>query len=132
MIDKVYVIDDDKMVLFIQEKMLNATQFSKSISKFSDGQEALNQLESEVVKEVVVFLDINMPYMNGWEFLEKMEKLSFKTKVNVIMVTSSINPEDEENARSNKFVIDFLVKPVKTEALNQLKTNNTAIKHLFS
>ena len=132
MIDKVYVIDDDKMVLFIQEKMLNATQFSKSISKFSDGQEALNQLESEVAKEVVVFLDINMPYMNGWEFLEKMEKLSFKTKVNVIMVTSSINPEDEENARSNKFVIDFLVKPVKTEALNQLKTNNTAIKHLFS
>lgn len=132
MIDKVYVIDDDKMVLFIQEKMLNATQFSKSISKFSDGQEALNQLESEEAKEVVVFLDINMPYMNGWEFLEKMEKLSFKTKVNVIMVTSSINPEDEENARSNKFVIDFLVKPVKTEALNQLKTNNTAIKHLFS
>jgi len=130
MVDKVYVVDDDKMVLFIQEKMLNAASFCKSISKFSDAQDALDQIKNEKTNEIVILLDINMPYMSGWEFLQKIESIELQTKVNIIMVTSSINPEDEEEARGQKLVIDFLIKPVKIDNLNKLK-KNPAIQHLF-
>lgn len=130
MVEKVYVIDDDKMVLFIQEKMLNASQFCTSILKFDEAQDALEELKNEKAKELILFLDINMPYMSGWEFLKKIENIETQTKINVIMVTSSINPEDEEVARSKSLVIDFLIKPVKIDHLNQLKKHE-AIQHLF-
>lgn len=130
MVKRVYVIDDDKMVLFIQDKMLRASNFCEDVLKFYDVQEALENLKKETLDEVILFLDINMPYMSGWEALNELKKINSKTQFKVVMVTSSIDLEDKEEAKNYSQVIDFLIKPVNVDRLNELKSN-PSIKHLF-
>lgn len=62
-----------------------------------------------------------MPVMNGWEFLEAIQTSSYRDKVLVVMVTSSINNSDKKNASHYSQVIDYLVKPLSVESCRQLK-----------
>lgn len=128
----VMVIDDDKMVLFIQEKMMQMSGFSDAPLKFEDASKALDYFKSNntLKDEVVIFLDINMPYISGWEFLDEIGKNKPSQKVHVIVVTSSIDLRDKENAFEYKSVVDYLVKPVTKDNLIALKSNKH-LKHLF-
>ncbi len=131
MIRKAFIIDDDKMVLFIQEKMLNASQFCTSSVKFHNVKEALESFTNETSREdCLIFLDINMPYMSGWEVLSELDTIDPENSLKVVMVTSSIEEEDRIEAKKYHRVIDFLIKPVNVERLNRLK-ENPAIKHFF-
>ena len=125
------VIDDDKMVLFIQEKMLQMSGFSSTPLKFEDASKALDYFKSNTnTKDVIIFLDINMPYISGWEFLDELEENQPKQNINVIVVTSSIDLRDKESAFEYDSVVDYMVKPVTKENLVQLKSNKN-LKHLF-
>lgn len=121
---KVLIIDDDSIVLFIQEKMLKKCEISSHPFTFKDARKAINFLKlQEPEHHFLILLDINMPLMNGWEFLEEVKNLLVYPNVKVLMVTSSINKYDKEKSKIYKSVIGFIEKPISTENCLKLKEN---------
>lgn len=115
----VCLIDDDKIYQFTAKKMLEATGMAKSIQSFYDGSEALAFFSGENSKDVsnlpdVIFLDIIMPVMNGWEFLDEYEKLcnGFPKTMSLYVVSSSVDDADIRRSRQYGSVTDYIVKPI--------------------
>jgi CheY-like chemotaxis protein len=116
--------------LTISELMLNSVSFTEQIDKAMDGKDALDYLD-KILEEKdmtgkapqLILLDINMPVMNGWEFLQEFvpayaEKLP-DTKI--IILSSTIDPEDFAQAKKFPVVVDFISKPLDLQMLESLK-----------
>jgi CheY-like chemotaxis protein len=90
---------------------------------FSSGQEALNYLRknNDPEKHFLILLDLNMPVLNGWEFLQLTEEDSMAANIYVVIVTSSINREDYIRSKDFKQVIGFFRKPLDTSCMEHLK-----------
>ncbi|WP_439559243.1 response regulator [Dyadobacter sp.] len=87
---KILLVDDDPVFLFLHEKLLRKVGIEVSIDKCSDGQQALAYIESDHEENVFcVLLDINMPVMNGWEFLRSIQRLPYNASINVFIVSSA-------------------------------------------
>jgi CheY-like chemotaxis protein len=126
-------IDDDDITLMLFKKVITKAQFSKEIITAQNGEEALNffkSLKNKSTEEAItnqpqlIFLDLNMPVMGGWEFLDHFnttEYFSFN-KIKVVILSSTIDPEDINKAKNYPIVIDFLPKPITTSMLDYLKT----------
>lgn len=100
-INTIFIIDDDPITVFGIRKMLNSVVDCNSIKTFANGKLALDGItslikENERIPEVI-FLDINMPIMDGWQFLEEFISLPIEQKIRVNIVTSSIDPHDKKN-----------------------------------
>ncbi|MBL0883973.1 MAG: response regulator [Chitinophagaceae bacterium] len=115
----VCLIDDDKIYQFTAKKMLEATGMAKDIRSFYDGSEAIAFFSGENSKDPenlpdVIFLDINMPIMNGWEFLEEYEKIKnyFPKSMALYVVSSSVDDADIRRSRQYDSVTDYIVKPI--------------------
>lgn len=132
MLDQILCVDDDPITLMLCKKVIVKACFSNEIITSQNGEEALdyfNKLkhtyaESEIKKHPqVIFLDLNMPVMGGWEFLDIFntpEYSEFST-IKVVVLSSTIDPDDLEKAKSYSMVIDFLSKPITTSMLEYLK-----------
>lgn len=124
MIEKVLCIDDDQITLMLCAYSIKKAEFAKSIETFTDAKGALtyfkNIKESGMESPQLIFLDLNMPGMNGWEFLDAFnhEFSNFFPEIKVVILTSSIDPEDKKKSYSYKNVINFIHKPLNTEHLN--------------
>ncbi|MGN7515923.1 MAG: response regulator [Allomuricauda sp.] len=122
-IDTLYLIDDDDTYQFIVKKTISSTRLVKSIKIFSNGKLAIDFLESVLgnVNEIpdVILLDLSMPVMDGWQFLERyfLLKPRIGKKVVIYVVSSSIDPSDVERAKSISEVTDYFVKPLTKEKL---------------
>ncbi len=113
---KIWFIDDDDINNLLSERLIGKHFPDTKCRTFIDAEEALNELQkNSTLKPDAIFLDINMPRMNGWEFLEEFEKL--KLPINVYMLTSSIDPRDQQKAHTYSFVKDFISKPLREERL---------------
>lgn|SRR5690606_3181866 len=120
---KVLIIDDDDIVLLVERKMLQRCLISTEPLSFKGGKQALEYLkETNDNEDVLILLDINMPQMNGWEFLQHLEELQNESKIYVIMVTSSIDRYDKEVAQKFSKVIGFIEKPITAENCEKIKT----------
>ncbi len=128
MYNTIFCIDDDPISLMISKKIITKTSFAKEILTASNGEEALkiydelnkNQLLS--AKPEFIFLDLNMPVMGGWKFLERFtqpEYIAFNN-TKVIILSSTIDPQDLAKAKTYKIVADFLPKPITVEMLEYL------------
>jgi len=122
----VMLIDDNEIDNIINEKIIEANSFADNILVFQTGQEALdflntNQNDEDVLPEIV-FLDINMPIMDGFQFLEDFEKFSETVleKCKIIMLSSSISPKDIDRAASSKYVKKYLNKPLNARYLEAI------------
>lgn len=131
MLPLVMCIDDDAIVQMLSEIILLENNFCEKIVPALDGKEGLNYFLVQKLLPVVaqkipnlIFLDINMPIMDGWDFLAEFnnEYAIFHQQVKVIILSSSENPQDMKKAKANPFVIDFIPKPLEAEHLNILKT----------
>ena len=133
MLDLILCIDDDPITLMLIKKNIQKVNFSKEIVTAQNGEEALdffNSLHSTESKSTIktqpqlIFLDLNMPVMGGWEFLDYFnnDEYSNFNNIKVIVLSSTIDPEDIEKSKSYPMVIDFLPKPLTTEMLFYLKT----------
>lgn len=117
----VLLIDDDEPTNFLNELIISQLNCTESIVAVQSGQEAIDFLCTEkggtFPKPDLMLLDINMPGMNGWEFLEKYERLDDAQKGNVIimMLTTSLNPDDEAKANGIKDIKSFMKKPLTKE-----------------
>jgi len=123
---RVMLVDDNEIDNIINEKIIEATNFAENILKFQTGQEALEYLSDHQnnLGELpeIVFLDINMPIMDGFQFLEDFEKFSddVHAKCKIIMLSSSISPKDIDRAASSRYVKKYLNKPLKPRYLEAI------------
>ncbi|MBQ4916175.1 response regulator [Maribacter sp. MMG018] len=122
------IVDDDPIAIFGIHKMLNITVECETIESYENGKVALDGLtkrfqNSEAIPEVI-FLDINMPIMDGWQFLEEFIKLPIPKKIRINIVTSSIDPYDKEKWESYKdqthHLITFNNKPMKKDDIAEI------------
>lgn len=120
---KIYTIDDDSIVLFLMKKLLKKTDLGQERQFFSSALPALEHFMSEYSLEhhYVFLLDINMPGMNGWEFLEATQTFVKTQNICVYIMSSSTDSADFEKAHSFDIVQDFLVKPVLASTLEGIK-----------
>lgn len=123
-IDLACIIDDDQVYLFAMKRMMKLSNFCKAFIIYNNGAEALNNLHAIIDSDKsipdVILLDINMPIMDGWQFLDEFIKIECHKQITVYMVSSSIDPADIEKAKSYETVSNYIVKPISIEMLNDI------------
>jgi len=126
-VEQVLLIDDCETDNFIHTNFIKLAEFARRVIIKNTGEEAFNYLKAleKDVKDLpdVIFLDINMPKTNGFEFLRKFEGLSsqIKNKCKVVMLTSSDNPRDIQLVSENNIVKAYIYKPLTRTELETLK-----------
>lgn len=122
----VLLIDDDEPTNFLNEMIISQLDCTERIVAVQSGLEALAYLTNDesggCPQPDLILLDINMPGMNGWEFLEKYRVLdqSQRGTVVVVMLTTSLNPDDEAKAHGMEDIDTFMKKPLTKEMFSQL------------
>ena len=127
----VMLVDDNEIDNLINQKMIEASDICENIFVHSGAKGAIEFLKNieklakgplDLYLPEVIFLDIDMPLMDGFQFLDEFEKLSDVVKNNckVIMLTSSLNPQDMSKAKKNKYVLKYLNKPLTQDNLKKI------------
>lgn len=130
MLDTVMTVDDDSMGQMLSEIVLSDQHFCESIVQLNDGKMALDYFEEQAKLPLeeqkipkLVLLDINMPVLDGWDFLSSFEK-KFKhihPNTKIIVLTSAIDPLTETKASKHPLVFKYIVKPLEPKHIEQLK-----------
>ena len=133
MVRKVLCVDDDTISLTISQLLLKRTGFSTKVDTVIDGSEAIEYFENLFANDPnpvenapeLILLDINMPVMNGWEFLQEytprfLDKLS---NTRIVILSSTIDPEDFALAKQYPVVVQFISKPLSIENLEELRAH---------
>ncbi|WP_109299144.1 response regulator [Aquimarina sp. AU474] len=126
----VLLIDDDKATNFFNERVVNRHQGFHQVNTVQSGLAALEYLrdvgKDSIIKPDLIFLDINMPAMNGWEFLIEFSKLdhSVTNGIKVILLSTSSNPDDVKESAKNHSVDDFINKPLSLDLLDNVLQNH--------
>jgi len=124
--DRLYIIliDDDEINNFINRKLLTRYDPELDISEFIVAREALAHLKNGTRHlPDIILLDINMPEMNGWEFIMEFSKLNLSSKV--VMLTSSIDERDEEKALTFPEIKGYFTKPLDNDKIQEILTPPT-------
>ncbi|WP_394975593.1 two-component system response regulator [uncultured Croceitalea sp.] len=127
-IKNIFVIDDDSITLFGVRKMLSRITTTSNVFEFKNGQMAIETIKERILNSnalpEVIFLDINMPILDGWGFLEEFIQLKIEQGILINIITSSIDPNDRERWLSFKdkthHYIDFVNKPIYKIELKDL------------
>jgi len=120
----IYLIDDDSIVLMFGRRLINAHPDYEAIHLFETADEALDALRDAVkngddIPELIL-LDLNMPMMDGWDFVNVLQEMESLRKIPVAIVTSSIDPSDIRKYNETPGVIAFIEKPMTAEKLSDL------------
>lgn len=120
---KVFIIDDDPGVIFLHEIIVKESKLNLTPESFKDAREALEYLISldKPESRLLLFLDINMPKMSGWEFLDALIEKVKIADIKVVMVTSSLSKSDRDKSSKYPIVIDFWEKPMNIPQSLQLQ-----------
>jgi CheY-like chemotaxis protein len=127
---RVLLIDDCKATNYIHRLVIEKYGCAETVVEVNNGRQALDYLTTEVngryPKPELIFLDINMPVMNGWQFLEKYADVpeAQQAGVVVVMLTTSLNPDDASLAQSKESVKHFLSKPLTEGRLDDVLAEN--------
>ena len=129
-IKRVIMVDDDPYSHMICSKIIRRIVGDIEIVEFVSPEEGIQFIETVYREDVcecntVLLLDINMPIMNGWEFLERYDHASnyLKKQFTIYLLSSSVDHRDKERAAANKYVKDFLMKPFKKEMVEAIFKN---------
>jgi len=129
---KILFVDDDPITLMLCKKVIEKAEFSEVIETANNGEDALRYFDNlkeelnnnaDISLPQLMFLDLNMPIMGGWEFLDLFSGEKYhKTfpDLKVIVLSSTIDPKDIEKSKSYSMVIDFLSKPITKDLLKSI------------
>lgn len=129
-LDLVMLVDDNDTDNFISKRIIEITKFSKGVEVKSSGKTALDYLKENQnnIDKIpsLIFLDINMPIVDGFVFLYEFEKFNelVRNKCKVIILSSSDNKRDIDKIVNNNHVIKFITKPLTEVALDEIKLGN--------
>jgi len=120
----IILIDDDLSVNYFHRRLITLLNLTDDIQTFFNGKQALEGIininkESKPGKRVIIFLDLNMPLINGWEFLEEFEKVKSNLHIEyqIHVISASLNPIDKTRAEQNPNVVSYISKPLSKETL---------------
>ncbi|WGQ12365.1 response regulator [Pedobacter gandavensis] len=121
---KLLVIDDDDINIFIIKKIVEKTGFNVEMVAKTNGQMAIDYITMTLSLQEplphLVLIDINMPVLNGWEFLDAYGQLNLDQKIDMYMLSSSVYENDIEKAKTYQSVKGFISKPLSIERLTEL------------
>ncbi len=121
---KVMIIDDNEIDIFINQKVLEFNNFASEIINMQAAQNAIDQLQSSVLEDIpdLIFLDLNMPIIDGFRFLYEFSLMpdQVRSKVKIVVLTSSDNSNDKEKVGANADVLTYISKPLNDHKLNQI------------
>ncbi len=123
-IERVFIIDDDPIFVFGIQRFLKHAQLGDDFTHFENGEKALiacqDLLRNDEKLPDLIMVDLNMPVMDGWQFLDAFSSLDIKTSPLVFIVSSSIDPIDLRKAKNYPLVREFVVKPLTALKLKEL------------
>ncbi len=129
-INNILLVDDDTVNNFIVINTLNKLDITENIDSVLNGLDGIEYLKAKIEtnKELipsVIFLDINMPIMDGWEFLQEFELFpeEVKNHCNIYMVSSSVYEDDISKSKQYKSVKDFISKPLMRDKIMEIYNN---------
>jgi CheY-like chemotaxis protein len=115
------LIDDNYIDNFVTRKILEGANFAETITVVRSATEAINSLREGIVKPDVIFLDVRMPLMSGFGFLEEFDRINIdKSNIMIFMLSSSLDPVDMKRSTDNKYITQFIHKPLTIKALEEL------------
>ena len=122
----ILLVDDDAPTLFLNKLVIQDLNCTDRVLTAENGRQAIDMLTEKkddgFLCPDLILLDINMPIINGWEFMDKYQTLSAeqKAKIVVVMVTTSLNPDDRSRAESIEDIKDFVSKPLDEITLKDI------------
>jgi CheY-like chemotaxis protein len=116
------LIDDNYIDNFVTRKILESGEFAEKVVVSQSAPDAINSLRAGAVKPDVIFLDIRMPMMGGFEFLQEYDKLDIENKqsIKIFMLSSSLDPTDLKKSTNNKYITSFIHKPLTQKSLDDI------------
>jgi len=128
-VDIACIIDDDPIFVFGTKRMMTLANFCNNFMVFQNGEEAINYLKPIIQTKNfalpdIILLDINMPIMDGWQFLDEFTSIPNDKKITIYIVSSSIDPQDIARAKEYDTISNYLVKPITSEKLQSILSEN--------
>ncbi len=123
-----FIIDDDPIFVLLFKKIIEKSERFNKVQNFSDGQFAIEELlkihqEGSVLPDII-FLDLNMPNIDGWQFLDEIKKHNFINELTIYIVSSSIDSHEIERAKQYQCVKNFISKPITFDFFDKIKSWN--------
>lgn len=123
---KLILIEDDDVIVYLTQKLIKESKEIELLTVLKNGRKALdyfteNAKNAELLPDFV-FLDLSMPILDGWQFLEEFAliKKSLVKNIRIYITTSSISPKDLIKAEKYDFISDFVIKPISLENFNRI------------
>jgi CheY-like chemotaxis protein len=118
------LIDDNYIDNFVTRRILEGGDFAEKVIVSQSASEAIESLRAGTVRPDVIFLDIRMPVMGGFEFLQEYDKIDIENKqaIKIFMLSSSLDPTDLKKSSNNKYITQFIHKPITQKTLDDICT----------
>jgi two-component system, chemotaxis family, chemotaxis protein CheY len=120
------VVDDDDIFMIIARKMMGYCAPQWSLKEFANGEEILDYIQKNAQEPSnlpdIMLLDINMPVMDGWMFLQEYEQVKSKLSkpIKIYLASSSIDTKDTERAKENPNLVDYIIKPLTQDVIKRI------------
>jgi CheY-like chemotaxis protein len=126
-LNKILLVDDEEASNFLNQIVIRQSKVAGEVVAYEKAKDALDYITEQQKQgdsPDLVFLDINMPIMNGWDFMDEYAKIAPDANTKIIMLTSSINPNDKERASKIGQITGFRSKPLTVEMLDEIVSNH--------
>lgn len=123
-VDLAYIIDDDEVIIYLTGLINKDVEFCDRMASFTDSANALKSIQTAIESNSdlpsLILIDLNMPVMNGWMFLDELSKLKLGKEIPVFIFSSSINQEDINRSKMYKIVKDYIIKPLTVNKISKI------------